>query len=544
MGTGQSKEKINRILKESVTNPNLKEQKYSKIDYYYNQNESMEDVENNIKIAKEENSQNNGEDDDDDDSFIFDDEYDQYGENYPDIIKTSSDVNKTNKFPYNTIGIIISHFPGEKEPSQSTCFLIDKNVVVTLASNIYNKNKGGRAESIMTTFSKNKIILDNTHIYIQGEEDKKNKNDKNLKGINLNITSKLAIILYDEIIGNEWIGVEGGKKEDFSGRDIYAVFSLRLKNQTASTTNGDNTSESKIKEESKQHLREILIKGYNPFLVANESKSEEEKALIKCSPGSPLYYKDYNSGAYVIAIINENLEFQYFDKQTMKFLIDGDNKGYLLRKKNNQENDEDNIISLDFQGQKFGPSDIKYLTDFDLKNLRILNLSNNSIKATGAFYLSKSKFTYLEVLNLNFNKIRDDGLKYIANGFFSKLNNLHLIHNNITSKGIQYLVKADFINNLIILLLSENPNIGDTGVKYMKEHKGWARLTVLELYNTGLTDAAVKYLSEAWMPKLKKLNIEGNKFSDNGKVSINALRMNHIQVSYRTEFEKRKQNKK
>ena len=218
--------------------------------------------------------------------------------------------------------------------------------------------------------------------------------------------------------------------------------------------------------------------------MANESKSEEEKALIKCSAGCPLYYKDYNSGAYVIAIINENLEFQYFDKQTMKFLIDGDNKGYLLRKKNNQENDEDNIISLDFQGQNFGPSDIKYLTDFDLKNLRILNLSNNSIKATGAFYLSKSKFTYLEVLNLNYNKIGDDGLKYIANGFFSKLNNLHLIHNNITSKGIQYLVKVDFINNLIILLLSDNPNIGDTGVKYMKEHIGWARLTVLELYNT------------------------------------------------------------
>ena len=228
----------------------------------------------------------------------------------------------------------------------------------------------------------------------------------------------------------------------------------------------------------------------------------------------------------------------------MKFLIDGDNKGYLLRKKNNQENDEDNIISLDFQGQNFGPSDIKYLTDFDLKILRILNLSSNSIKATGAFYLSKSKFTYLEVLNLGLNKIGDEGLKHISNGPFIGLNSLDLIHNNITSKGIQYLVKADFINNLIILLLSENPNIGDTGVKYMKEHKGWARLTVLELYNTGLTDAAVKYLSEAWMPKLKKLNIEGNKFSDNGKVSINALRMNHIQVSYRTEVEKRKQHKK
>ena len=42
------------------------------------------------------------------------------------------------------------------------------------------------------------------------------------------------------------------------------------------------------------------------------------------------------------------------------------------------------------------------------------------------------------------------------------------------------------------------------------------------------------------MPKLKKLNILGNKFTDNGKPSINGLRMNHIHVSYRTEAERQK----
>ena len=46
------------------------------------------------------------------------------------------------------------------------------------------------------------------------------------------------------------------------------------------------------------------------------------------------------------------------------------------------------------------------------------------------------------------------------------------------------------------------------------------------------------------MPKLKKLNIQGNKFTENGKPNINALRMNHIQVSYRTYDERQKDRKK
>ena len=529
MGLSPSKGKIQKILKNSVINP-----EYPKIEYKYKPIESKEVEENKINMGQGENSKNNEGDD-----FFFDDEPD-----FPDSIKTSLDIKEMNKFPYNTIGTISSQFPGEKEPLQNTCFLIYKNVVVTLASNIYNKNKGGRTESIMTTFSKNKVILDNKHIYIQGEEDKKIKgkvkeaNDKDLEELN----SKLAIILYDEIIGNEWIGVEGGKKEDFSGRDIYAVFSLGLKNQIAPTTiNEDIIPESNNKTESKQHLREIFVFNYNPFLIVNKGGNEEEKAMIKCSPGSPLYYKDYNGGAYAIAIINENLEFQYFDKLTMKFLLDGVNKGKLLRNEKNYGIDEDNIISLDLSGNNFGPEDIKYLTDFDLINLRILDLSNNSIKTTGAFYLSKGKFDSLESLNLNNNKIGDEGLNHISNGFFYKLNSLELTHNNISSKGIKYLVKAKFINNLILLSLSDNPKIGDTGVKYMKENKGWNKLNILDLNYTGLTDVAVGYLGQSSMPKLEKLNIEGNKFGYFVKSSINALRLNKIHVSYLTEAERRRE---
>lgn len=187
----------------------------------------------------------------------------------------------------------------------------------------------------------------------------------------------------------------------------------------------------------------------------------------------------------------------------MVFLANMVNQGKLLRKKIHKGIDEDNIVKLDLSRNDFGPLDIKYLTDFDLKNLRILDLSSNSIKPQGAFYLSQGKFSCLESLNLNFNEIGDEGLNHIANGFFSKLNYLYLFHNNISVEGIKFLVKAEFVNNLVILSLSENPNIGDTGVRIMKEHKGWSKLNTLNLNSTGLTDEALKYLGEASMPKLK-----------------------------------------
>ena len=66
----------------------------------------------------------------------------------------------------------------------------------------------------------------------------------------------------------------------------------------------------------------------NPFI----NSSEENKEIINRCPGSPIYYKDDNLGRYVIAIINESLEFQYFDHDTMVFFCDMLNEGKLLRK--------------------------------------------------------------------------------------------------------------------------------------------------------------------------------------------------------------------
>ena len=525
MGLGPSKEKIRKILEHSITNSNISEQKNLKIEYKFIYAESAEAEDNPSAQMKGGENAGGGENE----SFIFSQEVTQVLDN------PKLDVKNLNKFPYNSVGTISVKFPVSDAEFVYTCFLIDTNVVVTLASNLESNSKGGKAKSIVTSFSKEQVKWEN--IIIQGSETKgkgkKEKDkDKNQNEALDNLQSKLAVIFFDDSIGKEWIGVEGGKKEDFEGRDTFAVFSFEDK---GTTTDGDD-SKGEIK------FREIFISNINPF--TQKLDDANISILIKQSPGSPIYYNDYNNGAYAIAIITDTYEFQYFDRKTMVFLANMVNQGKLLRKKVNKGIDEDNIVQLDLQRNDFGPLDIKYLTDFDLKNLRILDLSSNSIKPQGAFYLSQGKFSSLESLNLNFNEIGDEGLNHIANGFFSKLNSLYLFHDNISAEGIKYLVKAEFVNNLIILSLSENPNIGDTGVRHMKEHKGWAKLSILNLNYTGLTDVALDYLGKSSMPKLKKLNIQGNKFSEQGKANINALRMNHIHVSYRTEAERQKERQR
>ena len=527
MGLGPSKEKIRKILEHSITNPISSDQKNIKIEYKFDYAGAAAEAEENSNASTRGGDNKGGSEND---SFILSQEVTQTLDN------PTLNVKNMNKFPYSAIGTITCKFPvDENKEFIYTCFLIDTNVVLTLAANLESNSKGGKAKSIVTSFSKEQVKWEN--IIIQGSETKgkgkKEKDkDKNQNEALDNLQSKLAVIFFDDSIGKEWIGVEGGKKEDFEGRDTFAVFSFEDK---GTTTDGDD-SKGEIK------FREIFISNINPFTQKLDDANIAN--LIKQSPGSPIYYNDYNNGAYAIAIITDTYEFQYFDRKTMVFLANMVNQGKLLRKKVNKGIDEDNIVQLDLQRNDFGPLDIKYLTDFDLKNLRILDLSSNSIKPQGAFYLSQGKFSSLESLNLNFNEIGDEGLNHIANGFFSKLNSLYLFHDNISAEGIKYLVKAEFVNNLIILSLSENPNIGDTGVRYMKEHKGWAKLSILNLNYTGLTDVALDYLGKSSMPKLKKLNIQGNKFSEQGKANINALRMNHIHVSYRTEAERQKERQR
>jgi Leucine-rich repeat (LRR) protein len=67
---------------------------------------------------------------------------------------------------------------------------------------------------------------------------------------------------------------------------------------------------------------------------------------------------------------------------------------------------------------------------------------------------------------------------------------------------------------------------------------------MLNLSHTGITDISLEYLVQSSMPKLRKLNVQGNKFTSTGKASMDALRLNQVHISFRTQSEKQKLKEK
>ena len=405
---------INQISIDNQTNP--------RIEYNVNEIENLEE-------EKPSSSKN-----EEDDSFDFDDIDLDYLYR---IDSPRSDVKNIKKYPYNSIGTISVQFPDSDEIFVYTCFLIDSNVVVTLASNLDNKNKGGKAKSIATSFSEEYINWEN--IFIQKEEKsneiKEKEKDKNPKDSSDNLSSKLAVIVYGNNINKEWLGVEKFDQKFLEERDCYAVFSYKKVNYNDIIEIDEKENNNEIR------LRETCLYSINPFLNASQSEDFEENELIKQSPGSPIFYKDYNLGAYVIGIINEFFQIQYFDKNTVYYLANMINKGRQYRMEANNGIDLSNIFQLNLEKHNLGTSDIEYLNTFKFKNLHILDLNSNSINSMGAKILSQSKYiNSLEYLNLSNNKIGDEGLQHISKGSFKKLNSLHLSRNYITSEGIYYLV--------------------------------------------------------------------------------------------------------
>ena len=218
-----------------------------------------------------------------------------------------------------------------------------------------------------------------------------------------------------------------------------------------------------------------------------------------------------------MAVINENLEIEFFNNYTIYFFIYSIHQGKLLRKDIDKKIYEEDIIKLDLSHNGFNSKDIKCLFRFHLKNLRILDLIGpdafclpkaklNEDEKDLLFY-TPGKYDYpslssLESLNLNNNNIGDKGLYHISYSFLSKLNTLYLNNNNITFVGIKHLLKAEFLSNLRLLSLSGNEKIGDNGIKIIKECKTWNKLSRLYLTKTNLTDISLQYLEETSLPKI------------------------------------------
>jgi hypothetical protein len=158
-----------------------------------------------------------------------------------------------------------------------------------------------------------------------------------------------------------------------------------------------------------------------------------------------------------------------------------------------------------------------------LNSLKKLNLLKNQIGPQGAFHLSQSKFENLEILILNFNEIGDEGVQHLSKGPFFGLKYLYLYHNNISNTGIEFILDSVFVDTLLLLDFSDNPNINADGIDIFKKrieenNNVLKELLSLNLSATSMNDIALEKIKQITFPKLKKLILQDIDFSKSEKL--------------------------
>lgn len=466
MGVGPSKEKLLELIKKS-SKSNVKENNY-KLEFQVGQD-------NEICGADEES---------------LDNENNEWGNSSSNSLYHT--IKDEKRFPYVAIGTITFKFSGN-ESFEHTCFAISKKVIVTHLSFIKNKQKN--ASEITTTLTSEKLSMKNCVKY-------ENKN--------------LAVFSLEESYVTQWIGVDeyiSQKKNNDKKPKNYGHMKIVFSTGKGTKADLDRSDSIVFQDERSSFggsntklipfLKEINYDEENKIKL-NQSKDSMKKQMV----GGVLYYKNsQNGGAYAIGIVDKNEQPSFFDLDTLKFLYEQVNKAKLS---STEGIDENSIVELDLSKKSIGPSHIKFLTEFKLSNLKRLNLLKNQIGPQGAFYLGQSKFANLEILILNFNEIGDEGMQYLSKGPFLGLKYLYLFHNNISNLGLEYILDSIFIDTLLLLDLSDNPNINTDGIEAIskgiqKNNNVLKELLCLNLSATSLNEKSLEKLNEIQFPKLKKL---------------------------------------
>jgi hypothetical protein len=492
MGVGPSKEKLLELIKKS-SKSNVTENNY-KLDFQIGQD-------NEICGGDEE---------------LLDNENIEWGN--PSSNSLFHSIKDEKRFPYVAMGTITFKFPGN-ENFEHTCFAINKKVLITHSSFLKNNKKN--ATEITTTLTSEKLNMKSCANY-----ERKN----------------LAIFFLEETHVNQWIGVDefihqkknNDKKNKNNQGHLKVVFSTG-KGTKADLDRSDSVAFQDERSSSLEGASSKLIPFLQEFNYDDENKMkivDAKDSLKKQMMGGVLYYKNSKSGGvYAIGILDKNCQPSFFDHETLKYLYEQVNKAKLST---TEGIDESNIIELDLSKKSIGPSHIKILTEFNLCNLKKLNLLKNQIGPQGAFYLGQSKFSNLEILILNFNEIGDEGIQYLSKGPFLGLKYLYLFHNNISNIGVEYILDSIFIDTLLLLDLSDNPNINVDGIGILKNriqenNNVLKELLCLNLSATSLNDMALEKINEIQFPKLKRLIMQDIDFSKCKKL-IDLLKAKRYEV--------------
>ena len=99
------------------------------------------------------------------------------------------------------------------------------------------------------------------------------------------------------------------------------------------------------------------------------------------------------------------------------------------------------------------------------------------------------------------------------------MKNLYLFHKNISNLGVEIILDSIFIDTLLLLDLSDNPNINGDGINIIKGKIQYNNNVLKELLCLNLSGASInndtvlKRLNQIQFSKLKKLILQDIDFS-------------------------------
>jgi V8-like Glu-specific endopeptidase len=390
-------------------------------------------------------------------------------------------VENINKYPENCIGQIECIKNGKQ--FKSTGCLIGENLVLTLASNIYD---------IKTNSFSTEIIY-------------KHSNGKKYEPIKNNVTKifgnnhlsrdNWATLIFNEEISKSFLGVEFIQIETLPSIDIH-IYGYNLNNE--------------------------LYYGYTNAETQDDNVITYKIPLKEGESGSPLIQK-IEDKYYVFGL---NLSCNENDNKGNIFEKDIIDKIYYIKEKKRKFIDESKVFVLDLSNQNLFSNDIEYFNCYNFINIQELNLSQNHIGVQGMYNLKNARLQSLKKLNLDLNELGDKGISYIFQCNFTTLTELTLSNNNISYIGINDLCKCDFKHTLIKLDLSENIKIGDKGIENLVNTL-WDKLYDLIIIKINLTNNGLHYFRKT---NIKKILMQNHKLTKDAENILYSLKLDNKQI--------------
>ena len=184
-----------------------------------------------------------------------------------------------------------------------------------------------------------------------------------------------------------------------------------------------------------------------------------------------------------------------------------------------------NLIELNLSENLLDHKAAKFLTKVEFSSLDRLNISKNDLGALGTSILSeKGQFPRLREFNIAENFLMKEGAKGLSNGkAFKGIVKLDISGNDINDYGFFLLSNGKF-ENLKELFLGGN-KIGDDGMNYISNFKN---LEFLDMSFNFLTYKGVNFICGKYFKNIYSLNLDNNAIGMEGTYLIANYENNNL----------------